>query len=59
MSCTKIKNIKIADLTGKTIVNNAPSGTKAQLLVSDLPEGIYFLTMKTSEGNYTEKLIKK
>ena len=60
----KIKNIKITDITGKTIHNlargHAPlyiENAPLQIDISNQPTGIYFINIQTETGIYTEKLI--
>ena len=49
----KILNVKITNINGKTVYTGADQGT------CHLEKGIYFITIKTNKGIYTEKLIIK
>ncbi len=56
------KSVKITDLTGRAIYNNMlpDHGTDFyNLKVSQLMNGVYFLTIQTIEGRVTEKFIVK
>ena len=52
---------EITDITGKTIctMGHVPLNVPLQINLSNHPKGIYFITIKTNNGIYTEKLIIK
>jgi hypothetical protein len=54
----KIAHISVSDYSGKQVMNlNSASGSTIDL--SELNPGIYIIRIKTAEGNYTGKVIKK
>jgi alpha-tubulin suppressor-like RCC1 family protein len=52
-----IDNLTVTDVTGKTILQQ--TGTIAQIDISPLPQGLYFLKVTSSSGNKTFKFIKQ
>ncbi|WP_127846316.1 T9SS type A sorting domain-containing protein [Psychroflexus aestuariivivens] len=56
-----IQNIKIYDLHGRIVLsqNNSDSNLNLKLDVSNLSKGIYLIKLETSEGQFTQKLIKE
>lgn len=54
-------SIKVTDLTGKTVYQTTADFTskRATVDVSSLPVGVYVITIKTTDGVITKKLIKK
>ena len=54
---TSIINIKINDVTGKTVV--AQTGHTNQINVQQLPAGLYFIEIKTDTGISHQKFIKE
>lgn len=54
-----INSIQITDLNGRIVKNNNTNGiSEAQINVSDLTSGMYFVTVKTDAGSGTTKLMK-
>jgi len=51
-----IQNIKIFDISGKKLIEKEKD---TELDLSQLPNGIYLLEVKTEKGIFTEKLIKE
>jgi len=55
--------LEITDITGQIIytrgivLNDMPSDVPLQIDLSNKPKGVYFLTIKTETGVYTDKLI--
>ena len=56
-----IQNIRIYDLHGRIVIsqNNSDSNMNLKLDVSNLSKGIYLIKLETSEGQFTQKLIKE
>lgn len=56
-----IQNIKIYDLHGRIVLsqNNSDSNLNLKLDVSNLSKGMYLIKLETSEGQFTQKLIKE
>lgn len=58
---TGTSSVEVSDITGKIVsienLNLNHGQTKAQLPLADLPKGIYFVTIKTSENRITKKLV--
>ena len=52
-------NVKITDVTGKSIDNYQLSITNSTVDISNQPSGIYFIKIQTNKGVYTEKIIKQ
>lgn len=51
-------NVHITSLLGKMVYSNAFFGTSSlSLNISDFRQGIYFVTVETSEGTHTSKLL--
>lgn len=53
----KAEEVKIFDTTGRLI--RSASYQNDKVYVSDLPSGIYFIKIKTNQGDYISKIIKK
>ncbi len=53
----EIKNIQLIDASGK-MQRNLITLDKKQIMVHDLPKGLYFLSIQTTEQIYTKKFIK-
>ena len=54
----KIQSIAVTDLTGKTVFLN--SGIRQNITdVSELKNGIYFITVQTIKGGFTARIIKE
>jgi hypothetical protein len=55
--------IQLTDISGKTIMQQAiranNSHFQTQLNLSELPQGVYFIKMRTEDRNYWSKVIKK
>jgi len=53
--------VKVSDLTGKTVFQTTADFTsqRATIDVSSLPVGVYVISIKTTDGVITKKLIKK
>lgn len=52
----------VVDITGRTILSKTTIGATAnttRILMNDLPAGLYFLELHTSQGKASYKLIKK
>jgi hypothetical protein len=57
---TTIKNIQITDINGRTVKSlNAAGVAQAQVNVSDLNSGVYFLTVDSDNGSGTTKIVKQ
>lgn len=53
----EIKNISVVDINGRVIKNQ--SGALAEINVSDINTGVYFVNIETNEGKTTKKFIKQ
>jgi len=53
----RIYKVEILDFSGKTLLSQKYN--LSQIKVKDLPQGIYFLKLKTDKGTVTEKFIKE
>ncbi len=51
-------NLKITDLTGKTIINYQLSNKHSEIDISNQPAGIYFMIIQTDKGSIVKKIIK-
>lgn len=51
-------NLKITDLTGKTIINYQLSNNHSEIDISNQPAGIYFMIIQTDKGSIVKKIIK-
>ena len=51
--------LKITNLTGKTIYTrgHVPLDNPLQIDLSNQPKGIYFISLQTNQGIYTEKVV--
>lgn len=55
-----IENITLTDLNGRTVKNiNVNSLSSAEVNISDLTTGMYFVTVQTDNGSGSTKIIKK
>ncbi len=52
-------NIKLYDLSGKLVLNTVSSEALTTLNVKDLPQGIYFLNVSSSDKTGTYKIVKE
>lgn len=50
--------LKITDLTGKVVYQQAIHTSSKQQIDFDYPSGIYLLTLSNAQGSYTTKLVK-
>jgi hypothetical protein len=57
---TTVTEIRVADITGRTILSASVSaGTeKSSIDLSVCPTGIYFVTVISSQGTQTRKIVK-
>ena len=53
------KELKIIDLSGRVQLNEVFYAKKKSLNVSELPNGIYFLQLRSKDGNITQRFIKE
>lgn len=56
---TRIESIQVSDLVGKQVMSASPLATEARFSVTELPAGIYTVTVITTEGRWTSKLIRE
>ena len=58
---SNIKNadVRIVDVTGRTVSNNNVTINNNKLDVSHLAQGVYIVEIKTEKGTTSKKLIKK
>lgn len=54
-----LKTVSLYDITGKLIINRKINHTEANINISDLKPGVYFVALKSNERLTTEKLIIK
>ena len=55
----KFKDLTIYNTVGTTVLNLSLENKLSQISISNLPKGIYFLLIKTNEGqNYSKRIIK-
>lgn len=55
----QIKKIKMVDLNGRTVkALNLNGVTSSQITISDLNSGVYFMSIETTEGTVTRKIVK-
>lgn len=52
-------NIHITDQTGKVVLTKSATGKNEQLNISELPQGLYIVTISTEEGVAIQKLVKE
>ena len=55
----KDASIKLIDLTGKVIISQNIKGAINKINIPNIPQGVYVLELKTSEGTINKKIIKK
>ncbi len=55
---SNIKQISVFNYLGQQIYQNKPNSLNSEIDVFEWNAGIYFITIKTTNGIYTEKLIK-
>ncbi len=58
-SIKPIQSVEIYDFTGKLIQSTAGNDTTISMNVSAIPSGIYVAKIKTDEGTFSQKLVKK
>jgi hypothetical protein len=58
-SSTKIIELSILDLSGKEIINKKPEGNNFSINIDHLENGMYLVILKSSQGIFSEKVIKK
>ncbi len=51
--------VSINSIDGSIVASTAFSETKAQLSINKLPNGVYFIKIKTHEGIAVRKLVKQ
>ncbi len=56
---TKILNIKIFDISGKLLFQEIENSNKTEINISNLPEAIYFISIKTKNSTIIKKLVKQ
>ncbi len=54
---TPITEIKITDITGKTVKEITGNSTRLQINLENEPNGIYFVTVKTKENSVVKKVV--
>ena len=55
-----VNSINVTDVNGRIVLsNNYDAVSAAQLNISELTSGIYFVNINTTEGSVTKKLMKK
>jgi hypothetical protein len=61
VSCNSgITDLKVTDLTGRVILHQFPAGeTTVKLDCSNIPGGVYFLTVTSPQGTQTRKFIRQ
>ncbi|MCQ2326106.1 MAG: T9SS type A sorting domain-containing protein [Bacteroidales bacterium] len=58
-SATEFECIEIKNLLGITQKSLKVKGNKVTVTISDLEKGTYLVSIKTSEGNHTKKIVKE
>lgn len=58
-STEKINFMKLTEISGKSVINKKATNNKEHLDLSNLPNGVYVLTVETNAGKTTKKIIKK
>ena len=58
-SIKPIQSVEIYDFTGKLIQSTVGNDTTISMNVSAIPSGIYVAKIKTDEGTFSQKLVKK
>lgn len=58
-SQTNLESITVYDVHGRQIVTQLTSTNQTKINVSQLSKGVYFLNIKTTDGEQTTKFIKK
>ena len=51
-------SLTVRDAVGREVLRQAVQGNKQKIDISSLPQGVYFVTLTTKEGNSTRKLMK-
>lgn len=51
-------NILVSDISGKVVATYAQQNETAEIDLSDLSNGMYYITVKTAEATLTQKVIK-
>lgn len=54
---SSMKNVKIINSLGQTVLNNSVSGTNYKVNTSSFKDGIYFVQIETTNGMITKKFI--
>ncbi|MBQ0112311.1 MAG: T9SS type A sorting domain-containing protein, partial [Bacteroidales bacterium] len=55
----EIERITISDIIGVTKKSLKVKGNKVTVPISDLEKGTYLVSIKTSDGNHTKKIVKE
>jgi len=59
-NATRIEELFVHDITGKTLMRSHPMMNKEQIDISELPRGVYLLEITTSEGTRsTTRFVKE
>ncbi|MCQ2326913.1 MAG: T9SS type A sorting domain-containing protein, partial [Bacteroidales bacterium] len=58
-SATELESIEIKNILGVTQKNLNVKGKKIVVPISDLEKGTYLVSIKTSDGNHTKKIVKE
>ncbi len=54
-----MKEIKVIDLSGKTVASVAVDGSSAKINLDYLTSGVYTITVETADSISTSRIIKK
>ncbi|MES2836019.1 MAG: choice-of-anchor tandem repeat GloVer-containing protein [Bacteroidota bacterium] len=57
VSAEKIRDVVIVNVLGETIYSSQINTSKTEIDLSNQPEGVYFINLKTENGNATKKII--
>ncbi|MBQ0112363.1 MAG: T9SS type A sorting domain-containing protein, partial [Bacteroidales bacterium] len=58
-SATELESIEIKNILGITQKSLKVKGKKVTIPISDLEKGTYLVSIRTSEGNHTKKIVKE
>ncbi|MCQ2326668.1 MAG: T9SS type A sorting domain-containing protein [Bacteroidales bacterium] len=58
-SATELESIEIKNILGIAQKSLKVKGKKVTIPISDLEKGTYLVSIRTSEGNYTKKIVKE
>ncbi|MBQ0111833.1 MAG: T9SS type A sorting domain-containing protein, partial [Bacteroidales bacterium] len=58
-SATELESIEIKNILGITQQSLKVKGNKVTIPISDLEKGTYLVSIRTSEGNHTKKIVKE